>query len=364
MRNKVSLPLSALVLASAAFAANAQALPTFRATVVGSAPFSTSCFVSSISDTGIMAGTCSPSGTYGGGIVAWRNGVATSFGKLPKGTFAQNNAINSSGVVVGEADIGDGRPHAVVTYNGSLLQMKDGGVNDRAIGITDTGVIFGDLIKGFDAQWAPVMWTVDPAKPDRYHATLLPDYNDGGDPKSVGAYLTASNKAGQAVGWINGSVIGQLGGFWNGDTAHAVVPLAPLPGGWHSIAWSMNDLGQAVGESNSPLSVYSRAVLWQNDAAHTPVDLGTLPGDSDSNALFVNTAGQIVGYSGNTTPGSSSRTFFYQGGTMAELSSLVDGANGTWQITGVMSLNNAGQMIAVGTYNGQLVQNILLTPIQ
>jgi len=362
MRTRFSPSL--YLLACAATAASAQTLPTFRATVVGSAPFSPSCFVSNISDTGIMAGTCDPSGAYGGGIVVWRNGVATSFGKLPKGTFAQNNGINSSGVVVGEADTGDGRPHAVVTYNGSLLQMKDGGVNDRAVGITDAGVIFGDLIKGFDAQWVPVMWAADPSRPDRYRATVLPYYNDGGDPKFLGAYLLASNKAGQAVGWINGSVIGQLGGFWSNDAAHTVVPLAPLPYGWHSVAWAMNDLGQAVGESNSPLSVYSRAVLWQNDAAHTPVDLGTLPGDSDSNAVFINTAGQVVGYSGNTTPGSSSRTFFYQDGTMAELSSLVDAANGNWQITGVMSLNNAGQMIAIGTYNGQLVQNILLTPVQ
>jgi hypothetical protein len=29
-----------------------------------------------------------------------------------------------------------------------------------------------------------------------------------------------------------------------------------------------------------------------------------------------------------------------------------------------MSMNNAGQMIAIGRHDGQLVQNILLTPIQ
>lgn len=363
MRTKFSL--SAILLTCAATAAGAQTLPAYRATVVGAAPFSPSCVVATISDTGILAGNCDPYGIYKGGIVSWRNGVATSFGKLPKGTFARANAINSLGVIAGEGDLGDGRPHALVSFNGALLQMPNGGVNDRAIGITDSGVIFGNLIKGFDGQWAPVSWAADPAKPDRYRSTTLPLYNDGGDPKLLGGYLVASNKAGQAVGWVNGGVIGQLGGFWNNDAAHTPVPLAALPGGWHSIAWGVNDLGQAVGESNSPLSVNTRAALWQNDAAHTAVDLGTLPGDTDSKAVFINTAGQIAGYSSNNVTKSDNHAFLYQNGVMADLSSLIaDPANGTWQILSISALNNAGQLIVGATYNGQLYPNILLTPIQ
>jgi probable HAF family extracellular repeat protein len=363
MRNKLTLSISAMLLAGVATVANAQALPKFQATVVGSAPFSPSCVVRLLSDTGVMAGECDPFSTYAGGIVVWRDGVATPYGKLPKGTYAQANAINSLGVVAGEGDLGDGRPHALVTYKGALFQMKDGGVNDRAIGITDIGVLFGNVIKGFDAPWTPVFWTADAAKPDRYRMSVLPYYNDGGDPKSFGATLLASNKAGQAVGWINGGVIGQWGGFWNNDAAHTVVPLAPLATGNHSIAWAMNDIGQAVGESNSGM-LYSRAVLWQNDATHSIVDLGTLPGDTLSNALFINNAGQVVGFSGTGIQGSTSRMFFYQNGTMTDLSSLVDTTSGTWEITTVSALNNAGQMIAGGRLNGQLVSNVLLTPIQ
>ena len=361
---RLKLTLSALLLASAAVATNAQTLPKFQATIVGSASFSPSCFVSNLSDTGIMAGSCDPFGSYSGGIVVWRDGVATSFGKLPKGTYADARAINSLGVVAGDADLGDGRPHAFVTYKGALLQMKDGGVNDRAIGITDTGVLFGNVIKGFDGAWTPVFWAPEVGKPDRYRMTALPFYNDGGDPKMFGGTLIASNKAGQAVGWINGSVIGQWGGFWNNDAVHTVVPLAPLPNAYHAIALGMNDIGQAVGYSSTPTPFAEHAVLWQNDAAHTVVDLGVLPGDVASSANFINNAGQIVGYSGTSVPNSQSRTFFYQNGTMVDLSSLVDTTNGTWEITGVMSMNNAGQMIALGLHDGQLVQNVLLTPIQ
>lgn len=353
---RLKLTLSAILLTSAAVI-NAQTLPTFQATEVGAAPFSPSCFVSTLSDTGIMAGYCDPSGSYPGGVVVWRNGVATSFGKLPKGTYAEPRAVNSSGVVSGDADLGDGRPHAFITYKGALLQMKDGGVNDRGIGISDAGVIFGNVIKGFDSFWVPVFWAPEAGKPDRYRMTVLPFYNDGGDPKSFGATLIASNKSGQAVGWINGSVIGQWGGFWNNDAAHIVAPLAPLPGAYHAIAIGINDVGQAVGYSSTPALFADHAVLWQNDATHSVVDLGVLPGDTASSAQFINNAGQIAGYSGT-------RTFFYQNGTMADLSTLIDPSSGTWEIRSVLALNNAGQMIIGGMHNGQLVDNILLTPMQ
>ncbi|HEY2030684.1 MAG TPA: hypothetical protein VGH20_15915 [Myxococcales bacterium] len=362
---RLSFPLYAILFTFGAVAANAQTVPLYRATVVGSAPFSPSCFVSNLSDTGIVAGTCDPFGSYKGGIVEWRNGIATSFGKLPKGTSAQNRAINAAGVVVGDGDTGDGRPHALVSFNGALLQMKDGGVNDRAVGVTDSGVIFGNLIKSFSGQWSPVYWAEDPAKPSNYRVTLLPLYDDGGDPTVRGGSLQASNKTGQAVGWLNGSVIGQLGGFWNNDAAHTPVPLSALPGGWNAVAYGLNDVGQAVGAGNSPLSVYMRAVLWQNDAEHTAIDLGTLPGDTDSKAAFINTAGLIAGYSSNNITNSDNHVFVYQNGTMAALNSLIaDPANGTWNFTGVNALNNAGQLLVIGTYNGQLFHDVLLTPIQ
>ena len=363
MRNKLALSLISMLLTFAAAVTNAQTLPKYKATVVGSAPFSPSCFISVLSDTGVMAGACDPYGSYAGGIVVWRNGVATSYGKLPKGTYAEAHAINSMGVVAGDADTGDGRPHTYVTYKGALLQMKDSGANDRAIGITDGGVIFGNVIKGFDSPWTAAFWAPEAGKPDRYRMTMLPFYNDGGDPASLSSALQGSNKAGQAVGWINGSDNGQWGGFWNNDAAHTVAPLRPLADGNHSIAYSVNDLGQAVGESNSGM-IPMRAVLWQNDAAHTVVDLGTLPGDTISEAMLINNAGQIVGFSATGMTNGVSRMFFYQNGTMVDLNSLVDQSNGTLEITSVMALNNAGQMIAGGRLNGQVTFNILLTPIQ
>jgi uncharacterized membrane protein len=74
------------------------------------------------------------------------------------------------------------------------------------------------------------------------------------------------------------------------------------------VAWAVNDLGQAAGESNSQDSII-RAVSWQNDATHTPVDVGMLPGDTASVALGVNSIGQVVGISltGTYSPFSGQR---------------------------------------------------------
>ncbi len=358
--------LSSLCLAALPAIAAAQTLPTFRVTNLSTTPAAALCSPTAINDAGLVAGSCASADPFNYGAVVWRDGTVVDLGKLPGGNYAGPTAVNSLGVVVGDGDTGNIQPHAFVTYNGRLLDVDNigGGANVRAIGITDTGVIFGNLTKsnsGNTASWKPVMWTRDPGKPDRYRETFLPKY-PGGDSKYNGAYALASNKAGQAVGWVTTSIIGQLGAFWNNDSAHSVVTLAPLPNGTHTIAWAMSDLGVAVGESNVP-GAYMRAVLWQNDGAHTPVEIGTLPGDFESVATAVNNAGQVIGWSAQTIFAPSyARAFFYQGGTMVELASLIDPTDGVRTIDAVFGMNNAGQIIAGGSSNGTRAA-LLLTPV-
>ena len=198
--------------------------------------------------------------------------------------------------------------------------------------------------------------------PGRYKENSLPKLA-GGDPKFVGVYALQSNKAGQVVGWVTNTTIGQLGGFWNNDAAHTVTGLQPIPGGYRSIAWAINDLGMATGESDAP-GAWDHAVMWLNDAAHTPVDLGTLPGDTVSMAQGINNAGQVVGISatGIQFPFTGQRAFFYQSGAMAELATLIDPADGFWTIDGVIGINNAGQIIANARTNGRVAM-VLLTPV-
>lgn len=347
--------LSSLVLVALPVAA--QTAPRFHVTDLSPAP--ASCVAEAINDSGVVAGTCDSA------AVIWRGGSMIKLGKLTGGQYANATAINSLGTVVGDGDTGNFRPNPFITYNGTLLDVDPiNGGNARAIGVMDNGVIFGNLTKslsGNTASWNVVMWTQDSGHPDRYRENILPKY-PGGDPKFNGVYALASNKVGQVVGWLTSTVIGQLGGFWNNDAAHTVVPLQALPDGNHSIASGLNDLGQAVGESNTQV-FYTHAVLWQNDAAHSVIDLGTLPGDLESSAQAINNAGQVVGTSALTfTYGVPARAFFYQSGSMFDLATLIDPADGYWTISQVFAINNAGQIVAMGTSGGRTT-SILLTPV-
>jgi probable HAF family extracellular repeat protein len=348
---------SALAAALPAIAV-AQTTPTFRVTNLTAVPGSSACLATTVNDAGVVAGNC-PSGA-----AIWRNGTVVSLGTLPDGHSAYTTSINSLGTIVGDADTSSFLPNPFVSVNGHLLDVDPiNGGNARTVGITDTGVIFGNLTKslsGNTSSWNVIMWTADPGHPGRYRENILPKY-PGGDQKANGVFATASNKAGQVVGWVTTSLIGQLGGFWNNDSTHSVVALQPLPNGNHAIAWGVNDLGQAVGESNTAAS-FTRAVLWQNDPAHTPVDLGTLSGDMESTATGVNIAGQVIGVSSPSIYSGTRRAFFYQNGAMQDLATLIDPADGVWTIDSVFAINNAGQIIAIGTSNGQGA-SILLTPV-
>jgi probable HAF family extracellular repeat protein len=346
--------------------AGAQTLPTYHVTELPS-PSGLACVATTINDAGVAAGSCASNGATNFGAVIWKDGQPTTLGVLSGGDYAGATAINSLGVVVGDGTwLGSPRPQAFVsTANGLLNIDPNSGGNSRAIGIMDNGIIFGNMTKslsGNTASWNIVMWTQDPGHPGRYKENFLPKLQ-GGDPKFVGVFGWQSNKVGQVVGWVTNTVIGQLGGFWNNDAAHTVVALQALPGGNHSLAWAINDLGQAAGESNTPDSM-GHATMWQNDAAHTPVDLGTLPGDTYSAAEGINSSGQVIGISlsGVFPTMTGQRAFVWQNGLMQDLASLIDPADGFWTIDSVFHINNAGQIVGIGTTNGRSAI-VLLTPL-
>lgn len=72
----------------------------------------------------------------------------------------------------------------------------------------------------------------------------------------------------------------------------SVVALEPLPGtdGSYSVASSINDLGQIVGQSSS--STVYRAVIWDNSTV--PQDLGMLSGGIASAASAISNDGRVI----------------------------------------------------------------------
>jgi len=316
-----------------------------------------------INDQGFVAGNSQ----RGSNEVAtiWKGSTVQVLGKLDKGTYSNATAINSTGVVVGDGDDGDGRPLGFITSQGKLVNFySNNGGNTRPIAISDTGLVGGYFIKGFDSQWRGGIWKIDPKDARKSTLTTLPILA-GGDPTTASAISSAFNKNIQAAGYSSNSAIGQHAVFWNNDAAHSIVDLGVFGSDWSSLAYSINDLGQVAGQSNPPFS--SRAVLWQNDAAHTAVELPLLPGHNYGAAQLINNAGTIVGYSAVNEPGtwnvSGSRIAIWIGGVPYELQSLIMQSGTGWTINAVQSINNLGQMAALATRDG-VMKAVVLNPAQ
>jgi probable HAF family extracellular repeat protein len=72
----------------------------------------------------------------------------------------------------------------------------------------------------------------------------------------------------------------------------SVFSLEPLigSGGAYSVAYDINDLGQAVGQSSATAGF--RGVIWDNSTI--PTNLGTLPGGSSSDAFAISNNGSVI----------------------------------------------------------------------
>ena len=119
-----------------------------------------------------------------------------------------------------------------------------------------------------------------------------------------------------------------------------------------SRANDINDAGAIVGSGLVSTSIDDSALeatLWTNPS--TPgVSLGTLGGEN-SEAFGINNYQQIVGFS--TLLDSSTRhAFLWEEGELTDLNSLVDPGIG-WELTSAFEINNNGDIIGIGNFNGE-----------
>jgi probable HAF family extracellular repeat protein len=284
-----------------------------------------------------------------------------SLGSLGAGA-ALTTGINGSGTAVGWVTDSEGNVNPVSFLNGQAAALAS---NGQANAINNSGVAIGTL---FTAGGPTVMeWS-------------------GGHVASLGVagYGTAINDGGQVAGgyiqsdgplhaftWSNGALLdlGTLGGssssayginasgqtagasmtaggrfhafFSNGGTLQDLGTL----GGAHSYGMALNDAGQVIGNAQTPAG-YSVAFLWDGQQMKS---LGTL-GGTQSYAYGIDANGDVVGYS--WTSDEVTHGFLYSGGVMLDLNSLLEIGSG-WTIDGAYGINDAGQILAQATYDGQ-----------
>jgi probable HAF family extracellular repeat protein len=185
----------------------------------------------------------------------------------------------------------------------------------------------------------------------------------------LGAGPSSINERGDVVGLAeSGQIDPQLGipavvsVLWKDGQ---IFNLGVLPGGFESVANTVNNRGQIVGVSFNgvpdPFSmagvgIQLRAYLWEKG---TMSDLGTL-GGPDAQAFFINDRGQITGDSyTNSIPNPKTgqpdtHAFLWEKGTMQDLGTL----GGTF--SAVASLNEAGQVAGASTIAGDAANHPFL----
>jgi probable HAF family extracellular repeat protein len=298
--------------------------------------------------------------------------TVTDLGTLPGGNFSQATSISNNGFLTGLSSGADGSQHAVLWYQGRMIDISKPGVlgpNSGAFAIN----LFGQAAVQAESTQK------DPNKENfcAYGTGLkcLPFFWQGG----VLTPLPTLGGNNASVGPINN--LGEVAGFAENDTRDPACPNEMSPGGtgpqvldYEAVVWGprqgqtrvlrpfpgdtvgmalwLNDLGQAVGATGTcansalpPLAFGAHAVLWERDGSVR--DLGNLGSKAVNIAFSINNLGQVVGFSSLTdqsTPFDGTHAFLWtrETGKMRDLGTLSGDA-----VSGGESINDKGDVVGL-----------------
>lgn len=249
--------------------------------------------------------------------------------------------INNSGQVAGffADNLGE---RAYLWENGQRIDLGNfGGLKSSANGINDAGQIIGVYYTAKE-KFNPFIWQ---------NGTMTDLGTLGFNGGAMGI-----NNQGQVVGY-SGLIFGVTHAFkWeNGN----MIDLGTLSGHNGSIAYDINDSGQAVGSSSNSLTQQTQAVLWSNGNI---IELGNLGGNISA-GVDINNKGQVAGFGNTNDNGGLSHAFIWEDGNMADLNSLIPADSG-WLLQLVSGINDRGQIVGQGI-NSSTGKNhaFLLNPI-
>ncbi len=281
--------------------------------------------------------------------------------------------INSTGQIVGYSDTEAGKYHAFL-WDGAMHDLGTLAGKSESFGfaINNAGQIAGACSNLGDVTMRAFLWR---------NGTL----ND------IGEFMPrAINNNGDVVGWLslkrNSVDWYEHACLWRGG---ALTDLGTL-NGLSSFAYGINDAGKIVGLALSTDELTTRAFLWNNGAMS---DLGLLGGNSGQ-AYAINNLNQIIGFanvasgaphsvlfnldqSGSVTArtdlgtavsaysyaygmnsqgqvvGTNGHAVFWQNGVMTDLNQYLP-ADTKWVLQAATGINDKGQVVGWGTYNGYL----------
>jgi probable HAF family extracellular repeat protein len=251
----------------------------------------------------------------------WENGQLT---EVTGSSWAYQ--INTSGQVVGRYLSENWTDNAYLWENGQRTDLGYfGGISSSASDINDSGQIVGKFNITQD-KFNPFLW----------QEGVMTDLGTLG---FNGGAMSINNK-GQVVGY-SGLVFGITHAFlWENGT---MTDLKTLDGHNDSIAYDINDLGQAIGYSADKNTQQSKPVIWSNGKL---TELKTLGGNVNY-GVAINNKGQAVGFGNTSVNGSLSHGLIWEDGEMADLNSLIPADSG-WFLQQISGINDRGQIVGQG----------------
>ncbi|HAX78748.1 MAG TPA: hypothetical protein DCY88_23680 [Cyanobacteria bacterium UBA11372] len=261
--------------------------------------------------------------------------------------------INNLGQVIGTGYEFGSRYFFFWEKNTSIIRLQWNcyylGCNS-ANAINNSGQVVGSILRTESGTLRPYPFLWEKNTGMVYLGTLGVNYGSANAINDLGQVVGSSTTAdgqNRAFLWEKNSGminLGTLGGYYDSYGY-------PID---YSSATAINDYGQVVGSSTTA-DGQNRAFFWDN--SNGMIDLGSLGGNS-SDAKAINNLGQVIGYS--TTANGQNRPFFWDKSSgMSDLNDLVSPAG--WIINTIAGINNAGQIVGNGLYNGQY-RAFVLTP--
>lgn len=302
-----------------------------------------------INERGDVVGTSYPTTINWNGVATrWVAGKPIALGINKGGLFSTAFAINRTGVVVGDGD--DRRPNAVIFNKSGGTFLTKGANNSFAIFVSDSGLIFGNLLKGFDGNFMPVVWSADPKKAGQYLDSELVYIDEAGVQGE--AYMLAANNAGQAVGFASDSVLGQVPVIWDSISSNARVLTGPLGIGVTPLG--INDLGVVVGIGGGEGMDYSPAI-WSGAPDDSPIQLPLFEGEVYGYSTGINNHGVVIG---NHTD----LPAVWSNGLIYDVNTSLDVTGKGWIIEKLNDINDSGIIVGTGFKNG-VRRGVILTPV-
>jgi probable HAF family extracellular repeat protein len=323
-----------------------------------------------ISNNGWVAGYSTLPGDAAFHAFLWHDGIMTDLGTLGGANSISENRPDIRGDVVGysETPVPDPNGEDFCTFGNQVIclpfygidgvmvpQPTLGGNNGNGNGTNSWGELAGTAENaipeptcvgtGQVLQYKPVVWW-------RGRVHELPTFP--GDPIGM---AFAINDLGQAVGQSGPCLTASHALLWKNGKA---IDLGNLGGTFNNAPYDINNLDQVVGFSDLPGDTTFHAFLWQRGAMS---DLGTLPGDVHSNGESINIRGQVVGISADASF-NGPRAWVWEKGVMTELNDLIP-ANSPLFLLNATSNNDRGQIVgaALEVSTGE-VHAFLATPIE